>query len=137
RVWEIVAVAQGDVPRHRDVRVAHDRLEPVLVHRERGAEYAGSHVGHTRELEQPLHGPVLAERAVQDRDDDVDVGERRRDTLGRYRQRLDRGSSLALVERPYGARIECTRLAGFALPLPSALELDRQRLVAAGTELFR
>ena len=73
RVARLVAGAQRDVPRHRDAVVAHDRLEQVLVHAERRGEHARADVRDARELEQALHGPVLAERAVQDREDDVDV----------------------------------------------------------------
>ena len=45
--------------------------------------------GDVRELEQPLHRPVLAERPVQDRQHDVDRAERReRPGRGRNGQRL-------------------------------------------------
>jgi hypothetical protein len=49
--------------------------EPLLhglVHPQRRREDAGPDVWETRELEHPLHRPVLAGRAVQDREDDVD-----------------------------------------------------------------
>ena len=47
--------------------------------------------GDVRELEQPLHRPVLAERPVQDRQHDVDRAERReRPRRGRNGQRLRR-----------------------------------------------
>ena len=59
----------------RDAAVAHHLLEQVLVHRERRRRDAGADVGDVRELEQPLHRPVLAERPVQDREDDVDGAE--------------------------------------------------------------
>ena len=42
------------------------------------ASDAGADVGDAGELEQALHGAVLAERAVQDRQHDVDGAERRR-----------------------------------------------------------
>ena len=85
RVAEPDRVVRGD----GDAAVAHHLLEQVLVHRERGGRDAGADVGDVRELEQPLHRPVLAERAVQDRQDDVDGPERReRPALGRNRQRL-------------------------------------------------
>ena len=49
---------------------------------------AGSDVRDTRELEQALHRPVLAERPVQDRQDDVDRAQRRRRVRRRDGQRL-------------------------------------------------
>ena len=72
-----VAVAQRDVPRDGDSTVAEHGLEQVLVHAERGGGDARADVGHARELEEPLDGAVLAERAVEDRKDDVDLAERR------------------------------------------------------------
>ena len=49
----------------------HQLLEEDLVqaHRRRGD--AGADVGHVERLEQPLDGPVLAERAVQHGERDV------------------------------------------------------------------
>ena len=47
-------------------------------------------VRHAGELEQSLHRAVLAERTVKDREDDVDLAERRRRGGVRYdRQRLE------------------------------------------------
>ena len=46
----------------------HDRL----VHADRRGEHAGADVGQVGQLEQPLDGAVLAVRAVQDREDDVE-----------------------------------------------------------------
>ena len=77
RVPDLVAEPERDVLRDGDAAVAHDLLEQVLVHRERGSRDAGADVRHARELEQSLHRAVLAERPVQDRQHDVDVGERR------------------------------------------------------------
>ena len=93
RVAEPDRVVRGD----RDAAVAHDLLEQVLVHRERRGRDARADVGDVGELEQPLHRPVLAERAVQDRQDDVHDADRlERPGLGRYRQRL-RGDRQRLV----------------------------------------
>ena len=64
--------------RDRDAGVAQHGLEQILVHAERRAEHAGADVRHAGELEQPLHRAVLAERAVQDRQHDVDGAERGR-----------------------------------------------------------
>jgi len=55
----------------RNAAVAQHLLEEVLVHGERGGGNAGADVRDTGQLEQPLHRPVLAERPVQDREDDV------------------------------------------------------------------
>jgi hypothetical protein len=77
------------VPRHRYAAVAHDLLEQILVHRDGRGGDARSHVRLVRELEQSLHGPVLPERPVQDRQHDVDGADRReRAGLGRNGQCL-------------------------------------------------
>ena len=81
RVPDLVAEPQRLVPRDRDAAVAQDRLEQVLVHAERRGRDAGADVGDAGELEQALDGAVLAERAVQHGQDDVDGAER----LGRLR----------------------------------------------------
>ena len=47
----------------------------ALVHRRSRREDAGSDVGDAGELQQPLQGAVLAVRAVQQREDDVDLTE--------------------------------------------------------------
>ena len=73
-----VAGPQRDAPADGDRAVAEHRLEEILVHAERGRRDAGADVGHRGELEQALHRAVLAERAVQDRQHDVDRAERRR-----------------------------------------------------------
>ena len=96
--------------RHRDAVVAEHRLEDVLVHAERRAEHAGADVRDAGELEQALHRPVLAERAVQHREDDVDVGERRRDLAARqalgkpcclsFRARLERAAAGPSAQPP-------------------------------------
>ena len=53
----------------------HQILEHHLVHAQRRGEHAGADVRDVEALEQALHGPVLAERAVQDREHDVDAGQ--------------------------------------------------------------
>ena len=59
---------------------------------------AGPDVRDARELEQALHRAVLAERAVEDRQDDVDRAERgERARLGRDGQRLRRDPSRRLT----------------------------------------
>ena len=54
-----------------DPALAEQPLEDQLVDRHRGGEHAGADVGDVEALEQPLHGAVLAERPVQDREGDV------------------------------------------------------------------
>ena len=76
RVLDLVAEAQSRVARDRNPAVAQHGLEEVLVHAERGGRDAGADVGHARELQQALDGAVLAERAVQDGQHDVDGAER-------------------------------------------------------------
>ena len=93
RVLDRVAEPDRVVRGHRDAAVAHHLLEQVLVHRERRCRDPGADVRNVGELEQALHGAVLAERAVQDRQDDVDRAEHlERPGLGRNGQRLRRTS---------------------------------------------
>ncbi len=101
RVLHLVAEPQRHVARDRDAAVAQHRLEQVLVHAERRGGDAGADVRHAGQLEQPLDGAVLAEGAVQDRQDDVDGAERlRRLRVGEHRQRL---RDPALYTVPLGA----------------------------------
>ena len=81
RVLDLVAEPQRHVARNRDAAVAQHGLEEVLVHAERGGGDPGADVGDAGELEQALDRAVLAERAVQHGQDDVDGAER----LGRLR----------------------------------------------------
>ena len=56
-------------------------LGELLVHARGAGEHPGADVGHACELEQPLNGAVLAVRAVQDGEDDVDGGQQLTGTL--------------------------------------------------------
>ena len=87
----------------RHTRVRHQLLEHQLVHAQRRGEYAGADVRDVEAFEQALHGPVLAERSVQHREDDVDT--------------IETGSGLDLHNR--------------AVPPPHAVaaDLDRDRVV--------
>ena len=49
----------------------HQLLEQDLVHAHRRGGDPRADVGDVERLQHPLHGPVLAERPVQDREDDV------------------------------------------------------------------
>ena len=117
RAPDRVAVANRVVLRDGNAAVAHHLLEEVLVHRERRAGDARADVRDAGELEQALHRPVLAERPVQDREHDVDVGDRARDLLP--------GQAVAGLER---------LLPGAELPAPLAVDLHGDDLVAAGLE---
>ena len=88
---------------------------------------AGADVGHAGELEQALDGAVLAERAVQDRKDDVDVSQGGRNGAGGHGQCLGcaaRGQLALLLAVPSRQR-------------PSPVDLDGDRLVALGVERFQ
>ena len=69
-----------------------DLNRSLSMHRRR-RRHAGADVGHVRELEQPLHRPVLAERPMEHREDHVHAGERLRDARRRY-------GSVSAAERP-------------------------------------
>ena len=53
-----------------------DALHVLLVLADGGGEDARADVGHPGELQQPLEGAVLAVRAVQHGEDDVDLAQR-------------------------------------------------------------
>ena len=55
----------------RQAGAAHDVLEDDLVHAQRAGQHARADVGDVEQLEQPLHGAVLAEGPVQGREDRV------------------------------------------------------------------
>ena len=48
--------------------VPQETLRHVFVHAHCRPQHAGADVGHARELQQPLHGAVLAEGAVKHRE---------------------------------------------------------------------
>src|SRR4051812_31355121 len=108
-VLDRVTLANRVMTCDRDAAVAHHLLEQVLVHRERRARDARADVRDAGELEEALHGAVLAERAVEDGQHDVDGPERGESTafrgnrqgLGGARSwRRTRESSNAGLERP-------------------------------------
>ncbi len=77
----VVAVAERDRPRVRQVRCCECVLHRDLVHPDRGADDARAHVRQVGQLEQPLHRAVLAVGPVEQGEHDIDVEctERRRD----------------------------------------------------------
>ena len=121
RIRDLVAEADRVVGRDGDAAVAHHLLEEVLVHRERGAGDARADVRDAGELEQSLDRPVLAERAVEDRQHDVDGAERgERSGLGGNGQCLRR-TRLALN----ACRAWPREGRGAGLERPAAVAADR------------
>ena len=49
------------------------RLHNVFVHARGRAQHARADISNVRQFEQPLNGSILAERAMQNRKDDIDV----------------------------------------------------------------
>ena len=90
------------------------QLHHVLVHADRGREHPGAHVPDVGQLEQALQRAVLAERAVQQREDDVDLAEDARQlprlehldvaVVDRLREQHVRGGVLHLRQVPVGDR---------------------------------
>jgi len=71
---------------------------------------------------------------VQDRDHDIDAGQRRGNALRGDGQGLDCGAAVAFVDLSGDTCVQRPRLAGLELPFPLAVDLDRDRLVAIGIE---
>ena len=122
-----VPLARGDRHRrhHRQPGGLQHDLHVGLVHADRAGEHAGADVADAGHLEHALDGAVLAPRAVQQREDDVDLAERLR--------RLRR-----LVDDQVGAR-RSSRGQGDAARSPSTRgqlvgALDPQPLGVAGLE---
>ena len=78
-------LAHGGVADLRHVGGRQHLLEHDFVHAQRRREHAGADVRHVQELQQALHGAVLAERAVQHREHGVRLEQ---PAAGRQRQRL-------------------------------------------------
>ena len=74
----VVSFPKRHVARDADPAVTENRLEEVLVHTQRRRGDTRADVGHSGELEETLHRAVLPERAVKDRQHDVDLPERGR-----------------------------------------------------------
>ena len=123
-VLDGIALPQRDVPGHGDAVVAHDRLEEVLVHAERGRGDARADVGNAGKLEQPLDGAVLAERAVED-------GKARRPPRPAW-PATDPVGTGSVSAAPPGGSSRCSPLPSCHWPV--AVDLDRDRFVALGIE---
>src|SRR5581483_2644555 len=113
-----------------DPLVAHHRLEQVLVHAERRGGVVGADVGHAGHLQQPLQPAVLAERPVEDRQDDLDARQRRRDLRGRGRN----GQLWTVRSRDCPWAYALRDGSGGEGPAAAAVDLDGDRLVAVGVE---
>ena len=72
-------VAEHHVIALRQTGRREQLLGELLVHGRRAGEHPGPHVGQTGHLQQALDRPVLAVGAVQDGEDDVDLGQGRAD----------------------------------------------------------
>ena len=82
RVLLELASGHDDAGRDRETGGLQDDLHVGLVHADRGGEHAGADVAHAGHLEHPLQGAVLAPRAVEQREDHVDLADDRRDLGG-------------------------------------------------------
>ena len=67
-----VAIDEGEKARDRQSAVAHEPLGDILVHRRRRAKDARADVRNAGDFGCALDRPVLAERPMQDREDDID-----------------------------------------------------------------
>ena len=121
-VCGLVSFAERDVACDGNPAVAENRLEEILVHAQRRRGDTRADVGHASELEEALHRAVLSERAVQDRQHDVDLAER-----GRRRRVRDHRKSL-------DARLGKAAAAGRELPATALVDLDDDGVVALGIE---
>jgi hypothetical protein len=133
RVLRSSSVPKRDVAGDRDSLVAHHRLEEVLVHAEGGGGDAGADVRDTGHLEHALERAVLPERAVQDRQDDLDLPERRSDLARRGRNgRLWTIRSCRRCFQPWAQSL--ADVAGRESPAAVTADLDRHDLVALRIE---
>ena len=143
RIAQLARDARGDAAgaalhSRAATEVGHDR-QPVrgeqrlhhrLVHADGRAEHAGADVGHVGELQQPLHGAVLAVRAVEHREDHVDA-EPLTAAVGSTGSSASVGACFMHVRGGERRR----RLAG-QRPASVLVDADRNRLVAAAVEML-
>ena len=110
-------------PRHSDVldrwqaALAEQPLHDVLVHPRRRGQHACPNVGDVGQLQEPLHGAVLAKRAVQYRENYLYA--RRGPGFSRQRHRR--------FGRQRTSRLRRQQAHGLARRQPSALAGDGQR----------
>ena len=89
--------------RHADSGRGEHRLGLVLLHGERRGQHAGVRIGNAQDLEDSLHGPVLADAPVQrvQRDVRLEAGE----DVGDVTPDVDRRDPVAFgLERPGAGR---------------------------------
>ena len=84
---------KDDEVRRRDPRVAHRVLGEHLVGRADAGRHARAGVGDADDLQQLLHGPVLAVAAVQR--DERDIGRVRGQAVEQVRSDVDRDDPVA------------------------------------------
>ena len=80
----LVSPRKTQEARDRQAAVAHETFGDILVHRRGRAEDAGTDIRHARNFRDALDRSILAEGAMQNREDDVD----RARQVGRRRIRL-------------------------------------------------
>ena len=126
------AAAMQPVRHHRQAGLQQQALGHLLVHRRRAGEHARADVGHATGLEQALQPAVLAERAVQGRERDVDAGQLAGDVARFAGHQL---AAAARCERDgAGVRVDgggeaCAR-EGHVAPRTRALDADGHHPVA-------
>jgi hypothetical protein len=120
-----------------------DDLHVVLVHAGGGGEDARADVAHVGEVEEALERPVLTERTVQQREDDVDGAElpRRLTCLehgerGLPRRQRQDDVRVARLDLGRAARrqLEAGRVVGGEHPLAVASDADGHDLVLAAVD---
>jgi len=114
----------------RQIGGGEERLHDRLVHADGRPQHAGPDVGHVGELEQALHGAVLAVGAVEHRKHHVHA---RALQCGRRIDRHERLGARLLVH--VGGR-QCFRSGGAQGPAPVLGDLDRDSVVAGRVEVL-
>ena len=109
-----VALEHDFVVADRQPSRREHELHRRLVHADGGREHAGADVRHVRELEQSLHGAVLAVRAVQHREHHVEREARDDDAAASGLR------SIVISVSPPGCATTCASRAASAGSLPRA-----------------
>ena len=129
--------AAHDDPLHAgNVVGAHHVLEDALVHAHRGAEHARAHVGDIRQFEQTLDRSVLAEGAVQDGEEHIQVGDL--DVLlvadGVQTGVTRLGEDDGMLERTGLVLFQCFEHVLTDKPVPGVRDADGEDLVPGGIQ---
>ena len=124
--------------RHRagggNARLVEQPLGDVLVERVGRAGDPASGEWNAGHLGQPLHRPVLAVKAVQDRKDDVDLRHFIRRSVGRKRKKASVSAGQEAQLRAARRPCERTVLDVAQQPLPFACHVDRNGVVPLGRQ---